>query len=373
MHETTSIERRWYLILFPLLLLIACAAPVDSHESATNPESRDGDRARASVSALTEDAAGTAGAFASPAAGSGSSTPSSIPTDYSFVPGGWAHPSCVHEVPNGATIDEEAQTVLLDGKVVEHYQPCAYPAYKAHVPNGTVQGRLGFSNGSGPTYGGWVEGTSQWAPSGQVYTNLSGYITVPAAPSQTTPQTLYYFPGLESSLDSNCGIIQPVLQWGTSPAGGGQRWTIGAWSWSWSGQFHSALVNVSAGDTLETYIVATQSCGTHCSKYLVEMLDVTTGAYASLWENTSCRFDWGALSIFEVDAAHPITTCNQMPSYTFFTGIGLWTGPQYTQQQNTLAYNPTSTNWIGSNTPTCSWGIWAGNDPSVGNYAVLWQ
>lgn len=155
-------------------------------------------------------------------------SPAAIPAGYVFTPGGWSHPSCIHEVADGATVDVDRGDVLMDGKIVAHYDPCPYPAKRM----------LRARRAVGPaSYGGWVEDTFQFAPSGQTFDFASSVITVPPAPSTTTPQTLYYFTGLQSTLDSDCGIIQPVLQWGVSPAGGGSFWGIASWWWSNSHQF----------------------------------------------------------------------------------------------------------------------------------------
>ena len=44
-------------------------------------------------------------------------------------------------------------------------------------------------------------------------------------------------------------IRQPVLQWGTSPAGGGNSWGIASWSCG-PQCVHSKLVAVNAGDSI---------------------------------------------------------------------------------------------------------------------------
>jgi hypothetical protein len=350
-------SRPIYVLL--LLLFSACAVPVDS----SGERSKGDDQLGTSLSALTQDSA--------------TSTTDSIPAGYVHVPGGWTHPSCVHEVPTGATVDDGAGTIELNGSVVERYVPCAYPAYRS-LPSGTpaasTSGGAGNPHLTGPTYGGWVEYAQQQSPpSGQVFTDLSGYINVPPAPATQTPQTLYYFPGLQSTLDSNCGIMQPVVQWGVSPAGGGTFWAMASWWWSWSGAFHSPLVTVHSGEQIETYLVATGSCGTHCSTYLVETYDLTTNGYTYLYGNTSCRFNWAAVAAFEVDGGAPISNCNQEPAYTLFQGIGVWTGPQWTQQENAVGYSPTNVFPIGTNTPRCGWSISNGNAPGYGDYSLLLQ
>ena len=51
--------------------------------------------------------------------------------------------------------------------------------------------------------------------------------TVPPEPSREDDQLLYLFNGLQDSPVTQ--ILQPVLQWGRSPAGGGNSWALASW------------------------------------------------------------------------------------------------------------------------------------------------
>ena len=74
----------------------------------------------------------------------------------------------------------------------------------------------------------WVT-YSQWHnTSGIPITSFSTNWIVPNNPSTNHGQTLYIFNGMES--DAMTDIIQPVLQWGTNPyGGGGNDWEIANW------------------------------------------------------------------------------------------------------------------------------------------------
>ena len=171
------------------------------------------------------------------------SASTTIPPGYVSAPGGWTHPSCIHEVPNGATIDGERGDVLVNGSIVAHYDPCAYrpvsaPGRPALNDAPSTTPASGDARMNGPAYGGWVENTYQSAPAGQSFDWVSSTMVVPFAPTQQTGETLYYFSGLQSSLDNDCGILQPVLQWGVSPAGGYCSppwipcyWSVASWWW----------------------------------------------------------------------------------------------------------------------------------------------
>jgi hypothetical protein len=69
-------------------------------------------------------------------------------------------------------------------------------------------------------------------------------------PVMESDQLIYLFNGLEPT--SGYTILQPVLQWGLSPAGGGNYWAITNWYVSASGDyFCGSLITVNPGDTLQ--------------------------------------------------------------------------------------------------------------------------
>lgn len=75
---------------------------------------------------------------------------------------------------------------------------------------------------------------------------------VPPPPATDNGQLIYLFNGIEDS--SFKVILQPVLQWGYSPAGGGSFWSIANWfvGSAESGiALHSPLVQVNSGDILQ--------------------------------------------------------------------------------------------------------------------------
>lgn len=273
-----------------------------------------------------------------------------VPKDYVFTPGGWTHPSCVHEVPEGAVIDGDHGDMMMDGKVVAHYEPCRYPP-KPMTRRSSLTGPASF--------GGWVEDTFQFAPAGQTFDYASSVITVPPAPSTKTPQTLYYFSGLQSSLDGNCGIIQPVLQWGKSPAGGGSFWGIASWWWSNTNQFHSALSRVNSGDAI---FGGMSALGATQGAWNIQAFDQTTRAQQTINLITACRFNLAFPAVFEVDGGSPITTCSQVPSKTVFTQIGLGDG---WPSLNFLTYAPTNQIRIGAAQPSCGWAITNGSQTTT--------
>ena len=80
---------------------------------------------------------------------------------------------------------------------------------------------------------------------------------VPLPPLKKSDQLIYLFIGLGGAHilpDSNSitYILQPVLQWGMSPAGGGEYWAICNWLVTSEGlYFHDSLIKVNSGDRLQ--------------------------------------------------------------------------------------------------------------------------
>jgi hypothetical protein len=73
---------------------------------------------------------------------------------------------------------------------------------------------------------------------------------VPPPPASSSGQTLFLFNGLQNT-GPGYGILQPVLQWGPSAAGGGRYWSVASWYVTSRGQaFHTPLVRVEPGDEL---------------------------------------------------------------------------------------------------------------------------
>jgi Secretion system C-terminal sorting domain len=81
---------------------------------------------------------------------------------------------------------------------------------------------------------------------------------VPSPPTTNSYQLIYLFNGLVSFSPSS--ILQPVLQWGKSPAGGGNYWSITNW-YVWgsnsSHYFYGSLIQVSPGTELHGLIKLT--------------------------------------------------------------------------------------------------------------------
>jgi hypothetical protein len=85
--------------------------------------------------------------------------------------------------------------------------------------------------------------------------------TVPAAPSTKSDQTIFLFNGMQDGETASSYIIQPVLQWGESAAGGGSYWAITNWYVSSASAFYGTLETVTAGTKLTGVMTETGASG----------------------------------------------------------------------------------------------------------------
>jgi hypothetical protein len=237
--------------------------------------------------------------------------------DWVQVPGQLIRPDCVHEIPNGAKVEiskdgKVTGDVSLNGQVVAHYDACpeaAIPTRHSASPAKT--------SGHNPSWNGWVEASQEnlsWLGGSDNIDWESGEFYVPNNPSMNGG-LIYIFNGIEPA--SQNWILQPVLQYGYSPAGGGYYWGIASWLVGTGGAWHSPLVKVNAGDKLWGFTEQTgQSGGT--SYWETEAYDLTTGAYswitASSW---GLHWTWAYEGVLEV---YGVNYCSQLPSsgYAYF-------------------------------------------------------
>ena len=111
---------------------------------------------------------------------------------------------------------------------------------------------------------GWIAYT-YWANTDTVKNPVTYFTTtwaVPTTPTKQGNQTLFLFNGMQDGLTSSSYIIQPVLQWGSSAAGGGKYWAITNWYVSGSQAYYGTLVKVTSGTILQGVMQQTAHTGT---------------------------------------------------------------------------------------------------------------
>jgi len=108
---------------------------------------------------------------------------------------------------------------------------------------------------------GWICYASWTNDTGSPITEFKTSWVVPPEPATKGQQTIFLFNGIDP-LNTSTGILQPVLQWGISAAGGGPYWAIASWYVAGDGHaYHTDLVRVGAGDRLQGVMTLASSQG----------------------------------------------------------------------------------------------------------------
>lgn len=160
-----------------------------------------------------------------------------LPPGFVITPGGPRHQSRVHAVqPHEAIVGGPGGLRILDTR--------AGTLRDLPAPEGDAANQVPEVGSGWITYAGWENGT------GSSITSFSTTWTVPPPPANLGRQLIFLFSGIENH-GANYGILQPVLQWGRSAAGGGPRWMVASWYVTNDGSaLYSPLVPVNPGDTL---------------------------------------------------------------------------------------------------------------------------
>jgi hypothetical protein len=274
--------------------------------------------------------------------------PASVPDDYVTTPFGYFHPSCVQMVGEG-------NTLLADGRV-EHPDGTIDPAPVCYYPHYTSTGlmvpvdpkELGDINPL--EIDGWLEYVS--ATAGTSYHKLSATWPVPPAPTSNDDQTLFFFPGFEDRKHV-ISIVQPVLQWGASAAGGGAYWAMSSWNCCLSGTAdYSPLLDVNVGDTILGTITPNCKPGkNYCATWNVTSKDETTGKETTLAKTPADGQVWN-WAFGAVSEDYGVGQCSDFPDNSGLT----FTVHLYGKNGKLLG-NPNWTGWVASNPdPDCNYG-----------------
>jgi hypothetical protein len=184
-----------------------------------------------------------------------------------------------------------------------------------HVPDsGTPMGMF-------PALGsGWIA-TSFWNNgTGNPITTFRTTWQVPPVPGTSSGQLIYLFNGI-TRFSSNSAILQPVLQWGTSPDGGGLFWAVASWYVHTTGQaFYTPLVTVNPGDTLVGVM--------NLTKQTAGKFDYTSEFQGIAGTNLPVQNIDELLWCSETLEAYGVTQCSDYPNadFTAFRGIAIQTG-----------------------------------------------
>jgi hypothetical protein len=231
---------------------------------------------------------------------------STPPADYVTTPAGLYHRSCVHEVAPGAVI-ERGGVVRRPDRTTYRVPDCAYPVIGGRAARSAVPDPWPIRAPS-PTNSGWIEQAtvntnSAWS---RITANWNVPL-VPLAPYTASNQTYFAFPGILNS----SFIIQPVIQFGVSAAGGGSYWAMASWRCGPPGGpcFHSSLKVISAGDVIHGDVKATNCSAGTCTWTIISQ-DLTNGQQASLSASDVQAYSQAVGGAVEV---YGLTSCDQYP------------------------------------------------------------
>jgi len=257
--------------------------------------------------------------------------PPQVPPGYVITPFGYFHPSCTRFIADGETVLADGRIAHADGSVDTVAPVCDFPHY-------SPQGSLIAANGK-PVTNGWVEYISVVTSSS--YGKIATSWVTPPAPTVNNGQTLFFFPGFED-INNVQSIVQPVLQWGASSAGGGAYWALASWNCCLAGiADYSRLINASVGDTIVGSITSNCSPGSpSCATWNVVSQDKTKGTKTGLMKTISNGqiWNWAFGAVMEV---YGVVQCTDYPANTGVTftvhlydqNVALISNPGWTKTQ----------------------------------------
>ncbi|KAF8313643.1 hypothetical protein DL93DRAFT_2156138 [Clavulina sp. PMI_390] len=183
----------------------------------------------------------------------------------------------IHPVPLGGSIQHVGNQIhLLDDKgtllhvaensgtkVREEPTPASKRSPPAPLQTGWIAYAYWYNTGTSPI----KSFTTTW--------------TVPPIPARNDGQTLFTFNSIEPA--SGNAILQPVLQYGPSAAGGGAYYAVASWYLVGNSVYHTSPVRVSVGATLNGLISLISWSGSSFNYYtsFTNIAGTTLSVYGS--------------------------------------------------------------------------------------------
>jgi hypothetical protein len=154
-----------------------------------------------------------------------------------LTPFGYRDADQVHTVPQGYEL-----AVMPDGHI-RMENPTTGDHTDFPKPAAANADRVPFTDNGWITFASWYN--QYTTPIAYFHT----YWSVPPEPATYNGQTLFQFNSIEPA--SGDAILQPVLQYGVSAAGGGQYWAIASWYVTGNQGYVSSLNYVTPGTFLD--------------------------------------------------------------------------------------------------------------------------
>jgi hypothetical protein len=212
-----------------------------------------------------------------------------------LTPVGYMPHECIHHAGEGAEVQTHPDGHFTlhhnDGRKTMTTDACRTAIAKLQsLPNG------------------WTAYTYVSTPKNLAFSSYLGTWNVPAAPSVQDQQTLFTFTGLQNGYTSappgGISIIQPVLQYGPSEAGGGSYWSIASWYVSDSGAVYSTLQTVSTGDSIFGNMTLLKD-----GKWYIATNSKQTGKSTSINVRVTTPELWAFVTL----EVYSIQSCNDFP------------------------------------------------------------
>jgi len=282
----------------------------------------------------------------------------STKNDVVLTPFGWWPHSCVHGVESGSEIVNEQDYFLVKhplNNVVAKIDRCDINTIKQAQHNNNGNENVNAIDGDG-----WQVYVKQDV--GSTVSALLGDWIVPANPSKSG-QTLFTFTGLQN-IDwvppnppptESFDIIQPVLQYGVSDAGGGSYWSIASWYVTLGRDVvYSKLQKVDAGDRLFGNMTKTGD-----DTWFINAVDLTSkvSSYISVTKSVLTSQPW----IYVTLEVYDVFACEQYPeigSQLPYTNLVLYEDGQIVSAQWQVGTD-------GQNPPICNATIEIVSDSAV--------
>jgi hypothetical protein len=159
-------------------------------------------------------------------------------------------------------------------------------------PPEAARGRSTDAQNPGAMGDRWIAYTGWTNTSGAQITSFRTSWVVPEEPETTNGQLIYLFNGLQDSPVTM--ILQPVLQWGDSPAGGGRQWAVASWAVFSSGDaVMTKLDRVKPGDTVTGVMtLESMAAGIYIWTCEFEGLDRTVLPFVGRRSSSGARRRW---------------------------------------------------------------------------------
>jgi len=218
--------------------------------------------------------------------------------------GKWSK-SCTYAVDSDTVVVDLLYKTVLRNKITKGEKvipPCSIPQSKPSY------------NGESPRLPyGWAAYAYANAPSSVL--SYNGSWVVPTDPAHDGSQVLFLFTGLQNNYDDVDGrvdvtnIIQPVLQFGVSAAGGGDYWALASWYVdSNDNAFWSNLTQTTAGNVIQGNMVDTGDEKTGSWAIISNDTTANVATTLNIMTNTTEPFAFVTLEVYTV------SNCNEYPA-----------------------------------------------------------